>query len=67
MAVSTAVGVRVEVLQFSISVFLETQEIYFRDTLKVNMINIALFYVKNVLCSFTLNGFTSTINSTDVH
>ena len=43
MAVSTTVGVEVEAIQFGCWVFLETQEINFRDTLKVNMINIAFF------------------------
>lgn len=44
MAVSTTVGIEVEAIQFGCWVFLETQEINFRDTLKVNMINIAFFY-----------------------
>ena len=44
MAVSTTVGIEVEIIQFGCWVFLETQEINFRDTLKVNMINIAFFY-----------------------
>ena len=45
MAVSATFGTGREIIQFGISVFLEAQEINFRATVKVKMMNIAYFYV----------------------
>ena len=45
MAVSATFGTGREIIQFGISVFLEAQEINFRATAKVKMMNIAYFYV----------------------
>ena len=43
--ISTIVGIRREIIQFDILVFVEPQEINFPGTLKVNIINTAYFYV----------------------
>ena len=45
MAVSATFGTGREIIQFGIWVFLEAQEINFRATAKVKMMNIAYFYV----------------------
>ena len=45
MAVSTTVDDGREIIQFGISAFQEAREINFHDTLKVNMMKMAYFYV----------------------
>ena len=57
MTANTTVGNKREVIKFGILVFLETQEINLRGTLKVNMMNTVYFYVN--LFRFIRNFLTT--------
>ena len=67
IVISTTAGTVTEIMQFGISVFLKAQEINLRGTVKVNMMNIAYFYVnlfrctKKFLSLLTLQAFFETL------